>query len=82
MTNSLSYTLLFSEIAITPITLLLTYFPTLCQTLGTNSPQNCLFEESGDIVTHYIAVLAQNSSLVQQTNEKWYYAIQGLFQKL
>ena len=64
MTNSLSYTLLFSEISVTS---LLSYS---CQTPDTNSMQNCLFEKSGDIVTQYIAVLVHNSSLVQQTNEK------------
>ena len=70
VTNWLSYTLLFTAIA---ITLLLCYWQIVsnfCQTLGTNSLQKCLFEKWGDIVTQYIAVLVHHSSVIQQTHEK------------
>ena len=70
VSNWLSYTLLFSAIAITSLLCYWYIISNFYQILGTNSLQESLFEKWGDILTQYIAVMVHHSSLVQGTHAK------------
>ena len=79
--TNLSYTLLFSAIAVTSLLCYWYIISNFCQILGTNSLQKSLFEKWGDTVTQYIAALVHHSSLIEQTHEKVVLCNTMFFQK-
>ena len=82
VTNCMSYSLFWTHIAIISWLWYWDIVVNFCNILQTHCVETCLFHTWGDIVTQYITVVLHHSSLIQETDKKWYYTMQGLFQQL
>ena len=69
VTNWLSHSLLFTAIAITSLLCYWYIVANFCKILGTHHVQTFIWKW-GDMVTQYMTVLVDHSSLIQQTHEK------------